>query len=1044
MSLEKTRSTAASSDARYRSLFDSFDQGFCIVAPVHDEAGTAVDCVFIEVNHAFEAQSGLRDVCGKRLGSLVPWVDAHWLATIDGVARTGVSARFEMRSDATDGHWYEIVALPMGDPAPRQVAVLFRDIDDRRRMEARLRASEERQAFLLHLSDALRPLEDPEEIRLTAASVLGRRLGANRVAYAEHVPDARAFVITRNYVDGVADVVGAHPYEAYGPDLLDDLTSGRIRVQPDTARQPDLDPEQRAALARFDVAASLNVPLVKNGRLVAFLGVNFASPHVFASAEIELVREVAERTWDAVERARTGLALRKSEQYFKAVVMAGSYTVFRMSADWRFLHQLDSTMLSCTPAPIDDWLVRYVPPSDHATVTAAVDRAIATRSLFELEHRVWLDDGSIGWVMSRAVPLLEADGEIVEWFGAGTIVTERRQAQEQLRERDARYRFDLERQVTEQTRELQESRDLLQATMDSSLDMIQVFRAVRNADGRIVDFRWILNNHTAERFYGDVIGKRLIEANPGVVETGIFDAFKRVVETGEPDVSERRYEHEQFDDWFYQSAVKLDDGVATTTKAIGDWKRAQADVLRLQGEVAEARLRESDARSQGLFADLALASWEADDAGNLVAVTPSWSAYTGQMTDRATGRGWLEAMHPGDRVVAERLWRDAVARNVPINAEFRLRHEDSGTWRWMNVRAVPVLHPSGRVEKWIGMNLDIHDRKLAEDRIRASEERLRNAVEVGGMGLWDWELASGEVHWSEEHFRLQGYAIGEVAPSYEAWAARIHPQDREDAERRLQAAMQSRNDYICEFRVLHPNGDVRWMSSRGRFFYADQGQPIRMIGAMMDVTERREWAEQQAILIAELQHRTRNLIGVVLAIADNTISSSGDLIEFRRRFQDRLKALARVQSLLSRLGEHNRITFDEVIRSEIAALGDGADRVLLEGPPDIPLKSSTVQTLALAVHELATNAIKHGALSQPQGRLRIEWRVASGHDDRPWLHVDWCESGVSIVPKAVQPGHGQGLHLIEEALPYQINAQVDFKLHADGARCKIVFPIVSA
>ena len=159
---------------------------------------------------------------------------------------------------------------------------------------------------------------------------------------------------------------------------------------------------------------------------------------------------------------------------------------------------------------------------------------------------------------------------------------ERAKAEEALRAREERYRTDLEGQVLERTTELQQSRDLLQATMDSTLDMIQVFEAVRDEAGQIVDFRWLLNNHAAESRYGQVLGQRLLERNPGVVPEGIFADFKRVVETGEPRQSERHYAHEQFDGWFLQSVVKLGDGVATSTKEVTDWKNAQAEVLRLR------------------------------------------------------------------------------------------------------------------------------------------------------------------------------------------------------------------------------------------------------------------------------------------------------------------------------------------------------------------------------------------------------------------------------------------------------------------------------
>jgi PAS domain S-box-containing protein len=324
------------------------------------------------------------------------------------------------------------------------------------------------------------------------------------------------------------------------------------------------------------------------------------------------------------------------------------------------------------------------------------------------------------------------------------------------------------------------------------------------------------------------------------------------------------------------------------------------------------------------------------------------------------------------------------------------------------------------------------------DALRASEERLRNAVAVGQLGLWDWNITTGEVHWSDEHFRMQGYAVGEVTPSYEAWRARVHPEDRAAAEAALRDSLEQHKDYVHEFRTLRPDGSVRWISARGRFFH-DSGRAVRMVGAMVDVTERRESDERQRVLVAELQHRTRNLMAVVRSIADRTGEASTSFSEFREAFSDRLDALARVQGLLSRLEDTDRIAFDELIRTELAALGADRDRVALHGPPGIRLRSGTVQTLAMALHELATNAVKYGALGQPGARLAILWRLLEpAPDGRPKLLIDWRESGVRM-PGA--PGRGQGRDLIEKALPYQLKAQTRFVLGADGVHCTIALPV---
>ncbi|MBE7179543.1 MAG: hypothetical protein INR69_24280, partial [Mucilaginibacter polytrichastri] len=131
----------------------------------------------------------------------------------------------------------------------------------------------------------------------------------------------------------------------------------------------------------------------------------------------------------------------------------------------------------------------------------------------------------------------------------------------------------------QQADDLLATQKLLRATLDASRDRIQVFEAVRNQQGQIIDFIWIFNNHTSAKIYGDVIGKSLLLLQPGVVEEGIFDAFKLVVETGEPQHYEKQYGHEPFDGWFHQSVVKLNDGVATTTTDITDRKKAEQQLI---------------------------------------------------------------------------------------------------------------------------------------------------------------------------------------------------------------------------------------------------------------------------------------------------------------------------------------------------------------------------------------------------------------------------------------------------------------------------------
>jgi two-component sensor histidine kinase len=203
----------------------------------------------------------------------------------------------------------------------------------------------------------------------------------------------------------------------------------------------------------------------------------------------------------------------------------------------------------------------------------------------------------------------------------------------------------------------------------------------------------------------------------------------------------------------------------------------------------------------------------------------------------------------------------------------------------------------------------------------------------------------------------------------------------------------------------------------------------------------REREERLAVVVPELQHRTRNLISVVGAIADDTLRTSGTLDDFKVNYHDRLEVLGRAQGLLFRMKEGGRVTFDELLNGELAAqsvrAGDGG-RVTLDGPAGVRLRSGTVQTLAMVLHELAVNAVRHGALRQPDGRLAIRWRQQIAADNgKPWLNIDWKESGVEMPSDA---GVGNGRELIERALPYQFDARTTFVLEPDGLHCTISLP----
>lgn len=324
--------------------------------------------------------------------------------------------------------------------------------------------------------------------------------------------------------------------------------------------------------------------------------------------------------------------------------------------------------------------------------------------------------------------------------------------------------------------------------------------------------------------------------------------------------------------------------------------------------------------------------------------------------------------------------------------------------------------------------------------LRRTELRLHSLVEgipqlvwrAVGRGDWTWCSSQWTAYTgqSEEECRQMG------------WLEAFHPDDRQIAITAWERA-EAHDGLSFEARIGDAGtGNYRFFQTRARPVRTPEGVLVEWLGTCTDIDTIIKLQEQQALLVAELQHRTRNLMGVVHAVMLRTLKGSSSLEDFRRRIDQRMGALSRVQGLLSRRGGH-RVAFDALLREELSAhvgsLKDGASQVSLEGPPGIPLENSLVQTFALALHELATNAVKYGALATPDGHLRVHWTVHTTAAGVERLHVDWRETGVTDLPgpESAPVGSGYGRELIERALPYQLSATTTYGFARDGVHCTI-------
>lgn len=262
------------------------------------------------------------------------------------------------------------------------------------------------------------------------------------------------------------------------------------------------------------------------------------------------------------------------------------------------------------------------------------------------------------------------------------------------------------------------------------------------------------------------------------------------------------------------------------------------------------------------FDDVPVLIWlsEADYGGTHFNRT--WLEFTGRTLEQEIGGGWMSGVHPDD-IGAVEAYVDALKAREPFQAEYRLRRHD-GEWRWMLDRGRPRIASDGSFNGYIGSCVDITERKEAEAALLRSQERLALAQEAASVGTYDWDVGENAISWSPEMFRLYGIDP-ETAPEdiYAAWLERIHPEDRERADRETSEFVDHADQLTIEFRIIHPDDDIRWIQGRGRVVRDSEGSPLRMIGVNFDVTEQRRTEEALRESEQRLHDIAANFPGII-------------------------------------------------------------------------------------------------------------------------------------------------------------------------------------
>jgi PAS domain S-box-containing protein len=328
------------------------------------------------------------------------------------------------------------------------------------------------------------------------------------------------------------------------------------------------------------------------------------------------------------------------------------------------------------------------------------------------------------------------------------------------------------------------------------------------------------------------------------------------------------------------------------------------------------------------------------------------------------------------------------------------------------------------------------DREDVLAQMAESEARLRLALNAGDFGSWEFTPSSGAFITSPTC--RANFGRGPDEPfSYADLVASIHPDDRAVQAEAVAQAVANRTDLHGEYRAIWPDGSEHWIRVSGRTRTGPDGQ-LSMVGVSQEITERKLADERQALLLRELNHRVKNTLATVQSVASLTRRSAENTDPAAwNAFMDRLQGLAKTHDLLTSTQWQGAL-LEDVLKNELDPYQDVMrQRIRLRGPR-INLQPGAVLALSLAIHEMATNAVKYGGLSVPDGKVHVMWAITSGSPS-PALLVEWVESGGPPVKKPERQGFG--MKLIQRGLAQQLGGEIKLDFAPAGIRCVISFPI---
>ncbi|HEV7437290.1 MAG TPA: PAS domain S-box protein [Pseudorhizobium sp.] len=455
---------------------------------------------------------------------------------------------------------------------------------------------------------------------------------------------------------------------------------------------------------------------------------------------------------------------------------------------------------------------------------------------------------------------------------------------------------------------------------------------------------------------------------------------------------------------------------------------------------AEAARRDSDERLAATYDAATIGIAEADREGRLLRVNDTLCLMLGRSREKLLNMTFFDFTQEDDREEDAVLYARQIAGQIDDYALRKRAARPDGSTVYLDVHSSSVLDADGNFRYGVRVLQDVTVAKQMEDQIRESEQHLRDLLEALPAAVYTTDAAGRITFFNQAAVEMSGRTpeLGDMwCVTWRLYNPDGSPLPHDQCPMAV-ALKEDRPIRGTEAIAERPDGSRIPFIPYPTPLHDGDGKPIGAINMLVDITERKQAENRQKVLIDELNHRVKNTLATVQSLASQTARHADGLEDFSQRFEARLLALSRAHDLLT-TRHWEGASLDALVHEVLTAMTSGAEQQILMNGPAVDLDARTALSVTIALNELATNAIKYGALSSEAGRLSVTWRLEEDPDLRPRLLLEWRErDGPPVLPPTRR---GIGSRLIERAIERDLGGQLDLVFEPQGVVCRMSFAV---